>query len=390
MKNLNYFLALLVCLGLALSACAKSTPETSLAGHEPPAPTSAPATPQSQVNSTPGVQPQAGSNYPAPGAQAQEGSNYPAPAAQPQVGSNYPAPQSGVQPTSYPAPGQPAAGAINLTDGLKRQVSLPGPAQKIVSLAPSNTEILFSLGAGSQVIGRDEFSDYPAEAKSLPSVGGSMGKYNLEAIAALKPDLVLAASINTPDQVKSLTDLGLNVFYLANPVDLNGMYANLQIVAKLTGKDAQTETLIASLKARVDAVAAKLASVTTKPRVYYELDFTNPAKPYTAGPGSFVDNLLSLAGGENIGAGLKGQYAEISAEEIIASNPQVILLGDAAYSNPPVTPENVAQRPGWDQLDAVKNKQVFVFDDNLVSRPTARLVDGLETLAKLIHPEAFK
>jgi iron complex transport system substrate-binding protein len=269
-------------------------------------------------------------------------------------------------------------------------VTLPAPAQKIVSLAPSNTEILFYLGAGSQVIGRDEFSDFPAEAKSLPSVGGSMGKYNLEAIANLKPDLVLAANINTPEQVKALADLNLNVFYLANPADINGMYANLQIVAKLVGKEAQAETLIQSLKGRVDAVTAKLSKVTTKPRVYYELDFSNPAKPYTAGPGSFVDSLLVQAGGENIAAGLKGQYAEISVEEIVAKNPQVILLGDTAYSNPPVTPENTAQRPGWEALDAVKNKQVFAFDDNLVSRPTARLVDALEAIAKLVHPEAFK
>ena len=351
MKNLRLVLVLLTCLGLVLSACAQATPTQPTAQ-----PTSAAAATPSPTATAEGY-----------------------PAANP--------PQTG----SYPAPGAAATGgAITLTDGLNRQVSLAAPAQKIVSMAPSNTEILFYLGAGSQVIGRDEFSDFPAEASALPSVGGSMGKYNLEAIANLKPDLVLAASINTPEQVKALSDLGLTVFYLANPADINGMYANLQTVAKLVGKEAQTETLIQSLKGRVDAVTARLANVTTKPRVYYELDFSNPAKPYTAGPGSFVDSLLVQAGGENIAAGLKGQYAEISAEEIVSKNPEVILLGDTAYSNPPVTPENTAQRPGWDKLAAVVNKQVFAFDDNLVSRPTARLVDGLEAMAKLVHPEAFK
>ena len=365
MKSLRLILVLLTCLGLALSACAQANP-TQPPAQATPAVTATPAntaTPEgypASLNTIP-TQPE---NYPAPGATATS--------------------------ETYPAPGTAAAGAITLTDGLNRKVTLTAPAQKIVSLAPSNTEILFYLGAGAQVIGRDEFSDFPAEVKSLPSVGGSMGKYNLEAIANLKPDLVLLASINTAEQVKALTDLNLNVFYLANPTDINGMYANLQLVAQLVGKGDQTETLIQSLKGRVDAVTAKLAKVTTRPRVYYELDFSNPTKPYTAGPGSFVDSLLLQAGGENIAAGLKGQYAEISVEEIVAKNPQVILLGDTAYSNPPVTPENAAQRSGWDALDAVKNKQVFAFDDNLVSRPTARLVDGLEAIAKLIHPEAFK
>src|SRR5512143_830567 len=137
------------------------------------------------------------------------------------------------------APATPAAtptpAPIKLTDGLGRQVSLASPAQRVVSMAPSNTEILFAIGAGDQVVGRDEFSDYPATAKSLPSVGGSMGQYSLEQVVALKPDLVLAGGINTPEQVKSLEDLGLTVYFLGNPTTLEEMYANLTTVGKLTG-----------------------------------------------------------------------------------------------------------------------------------------------------------
>ncbi len=292
-----------------------------------------------------------------------------------------------------PAPTAPAAtqasasGPIQLTDGLNRSVSLAKPATRVVSMAPSVTEILYAVGAGPQVVGRDEFSDYPAEAKALPSIGGSMGKYDFEAIAALKPDLVIAAGINTPDQVKSLENLGLTVYYLANPTDLNGMYGELQIVGKLTGQDAQAAALIPTLKARVDAVTAKIAPLQNHPRVYYELDASDPTKPYTSGPGTFVDKLISLAGGQNIGSDLKDAWAQIGAEAVIAKNPQVILLGDGAYG---ITPQSVSLRAGWSAIDAVKNNQVFVFDDNTVSRPTPRLVDGLETLAKLIHPEAFK
>jgi iron complex transport system substrate-binding protein len=285
------------------------------------------------------------------------------------------------------SPTTPPSGPITLTDGLNRTVTLPAPAKTVVSLAASNTEILYAIGAGSLVVGRDDFSDYPAEAKNVSNIGGSNSKYNLEAIAKLKPDLVLAAGLNTPDQVKAIEDLNLNVFYLANPTDLNGMFTNLETVAKLVGKEAQTSQLVANLKNRYDGVAKALAGITTKPKVYYELDATDSTKPFTAGPGSYVEQLITAAGGVNVGAGLGAPWAAISQEEIIAQNPDVILLGDAAYGT---TIESVGARPGWSSLYAVKNQKVFAFDDNTVSRPGPRLIDGLESMAKLIHPEAFK
>ncbi len=290
-------------------------------------------------------------------------------------------------PTAVPTTAPTASQPINLTDGMGRKVSLPAPAKKIVSMAPSNTEILFAIGAGSQVIGRDDLSDYPASVKSLPTVGGSMGKYSYEQIAALQPDLVLASSLNTPEQIKAIEDLKLNVYVLANPVELSGMYANLETVGTLTGHQADAQKLSAALQARVKAVTDALAAVKDQPKVFYELDATDPSKPYTVGANTFIDVLIRMAGGTNVGASLKGDYPQISQEELLAQNPGVILLGDGAYG---VTPDQVAARPGWNKLNAVVNHQVFVFDDNTVSRPGPRLVDGLETLAKLIHPAAFK
>lgn len=283
--------------------------------------------------------------------------------------------------------GQTTAGPIQMTDGLGRQVTLTAPAQKIVSMAPSITEALYALGAGGQVIGRDDLSDTPAEVKSLPSVGGNMGDYNYEAIAALQPDLVLAAEINTPEQVKSLENLGLNVYYLSNPTDLESMYKLLTDLGTLVGREKQADTLVTSLKARVQTVEDKLANVTEEPLVFYELDATDPAKPWTAGPGTFLDQLIAMAKGRNVGAALSSAWAQISQEELLVQNPQIILLGDAAYGT---TPESLAARPGWDALEAVQKNQIYPFDDNLVSRPGPRLVDGLEALAALLHPEAFK
>ncbi len=296
-----------------------------------------------------------------------------------------PAPISTEAPATQVPTAAPAG--ITATDGLGREVKLEAPAQRVVSLAPSNTEILFALGAGSQVVGRDELSDYPEEARSISSVGGSMGDFSAEAIVALEPDLVIAAGLNSPELVSSLEALGLTVYYLNNPKTLEELYVNLETVAQLTGHEKEAADLVESLKARVAVVDEKISGVTEKPLVFYELDATDPTKPWTSGPGTFIDLLIARAGGVNAGAELEGEWAQISSEQLVTANPGIIVLGDAAYGT---TPESVKARPGWDVIDAVKNDLIFTFDDNLVSRPGPRLVDALEQLAELLHPELYK
>jgi len=284
----------------------------------------------------------------------------------------------------------PTSAGITLTDGMDRTVTLAGPAQRVVSLAAANTEILYAIGAGSQVVGRDTFSDYPDAAQSVQDIGGSMGEYNTEAIVALQPDLVLAGGINPTELVASLEQLGLTVYFLPNPETLEEMFANLETVAKLTGHEAEAAVLVDSLKARLAALDAKIATVSNRPTVYYELDATDPTKPYTAGragPTNFVDALITRAGGTNIGSQMQSEWPQISLEQLVVDDPQVILLGDAAYGE---TPETVAARPGWDVLSAVRDGHVYPLDYHLVSLPGPRLVDGLETLAKLLHPDLFK
>jgi len=295
---------------------------------------------------------------------------------------------AGCSPTATPTPtAVPTLNpTITLTDGLDRTVTLSGPARRIVSLAPSNTEILYAIGAGAQLVGRDETSDYPIQAASLPTVGGYSG-FNTETIVALHPDLVLAAGINTPELVASLEKLGLTVYYLSNPTTLEEMYTNLETVAKLTGHATEAAVLVDSLKKRVAAVDARILPLNSRPMVYYEIDATDPTKPYTYGPGSFGDLLIQRAGGVNIGSSLSGQFAQMSLEQLVVANPSIIVLGDSNYGT---TADSLKKRPGWEGLDAVKNGQVFPFDDNLVSRPGPRLVDGLEALAKLLHPDLFK
>jgi iron complex transport system substrate-binding protein len=178
----------------------------------------------------------------------------------------------------------------------------------------------------------------------------------------------------------------LIVYYLPNPATLEAMYANLETVGRLTGHSPEAVMLVDSLKKRVADVDARIAPLNFHPTVYYELDATDPTKPYTAGSGTFVDLLISRAGGINIGRSLTSQWAQISLEQLVVENPGIIVMGDSAYG---VTADSLKQRTGWSGLAAIQNGRVYTFDDNLVSRPGPRLVDGLEALAKLLHPDAF-
>ena len=270
---------------------------------------------------------------------------------------------------------------IEMVDGLGRTVSLSSVPQKIISLAPSNTELLFAVGAGQQIVGCDEFSDFPEEAKAIASVGGSMGKYSLEQITALQPDLIIAAEINSPEQVQSIESLGFKVYYLSNPTDLDGLYENITIIGKLSGREKEASELNVSLKERVQEVIKAKTEGSEPLKVFYELDGSDPTKPWTAGKGSFIDVLLSLAGAVNVANDAGEGWIQYSQEALIVANPDVILLGDAAYG---VTADSIASRAGWGDLAAVQNGRIYAFDDNLVSRPGPRLVDGLEELVRLL------
>jgi iron complex transport system substrate-binding protein len=298
-----------------------------------------------------------------------------------------PAPPTAVPATATTAPTDTPA-SITVTDGLGRQVTLAAPAARVVSLAPSNTEILFALGAGDRLIGRDDFSDYPPEAAAVPSIGSLYPSVNAEAVVALQPDLVLAAGITNPDDVRRLADLGLTVYSGRVNTSLDDVYADITDVGRLVGRAAEADALVAAMRARVEAVTSKTSTLSDKPVVFYEVDATEPAKPWTAGPNTFMSQLIGLAGGANAGDIAADQYAQLSLEQLVALDPAVIVLGSATYGGQ--TPELVAARPGWETIAAVESGRVYTFDDNLVSRPGPRVAQGLEELARLIHPELFE
>lgn len=258
--------------------------------------------------------------------------------------------------------------------------------QRIISLSPPLTEMLFAVGAGGQLVGRDSYSDFPEEAKSVADVGWTYGKYNMETVVNLKPDLVLAGEITTPEMVASLENMGLRVEYFKNPVTLSDVYAMLARIGQLSGKTNQADSLIKDLQKRESELVKKLGAIRDRPMVFYELDASDPSKPYTPGPGTLHSNLISMAGGVNLGDQLGTNWAQISLEQLLVDDPDFILLGDSAYGT---TPESVAQRAGWQTLTAVKEGRVLPFDDNLLVRYGPRILDGLEALARILHPELF-
>ncbi len=272
------------------------------------------------------------------------------------------------------------------TDGLGRSVAVPAAPRKIISLAPSNTEILFAIGAGPRVVGRDDHSNFPAEAGLLPALGTSGGKLDRERIVDLGPDLILAAEINSPEQVTAIAGLGLTVFRLANPRGFDGLQENVRLAGRLVGCEEAASRLAESLGERVRAVARRLEGVAARPLVFYEIDASDPSRPWTAGPGTFLGTLITLAGGENFGAAYGTSFPRASTEEILLKDPAVIVLGDARFG---ITPDAVRRRSGWDRIAAVRAGRIYSFDDDLATRPGPRLVDGLEILAALLHPERF-
>jgi iron complex transport system substrate-binding protein len=246
------------------------------------------------------------------------------------------------------------------------------------------TELLFGVGAGDRLIGRDSNSTYPAEALDAVDLGGMWDGIPVEDILAMEPDLILAGEIYSAEAIAELRDLGLVVYWQANPDNFEGLYQNIRDIAVLTGTEDVAEELVESLQERVIVVDEKLATVDETPLVFYELDASEPANPWTPGAGTFISYVIQKAKGKNLGDSLDGEWVQISSEELIAQNPDVILLSDALYG---VTPESVAERAGWGEIKAVVDGQVYPFDPFVLSVPGPRLVDGFELLAEILHPE---
>lgn len=283
-------------------------------------------------------------------------------------------------PDASPSPSA-AAFPVTLTDDEGTSVEIAAEPRRIVSLTPATTEILFALGVGDRVVATTDFDDYPPEAVALPDVA-SYTAVDVERIVGLETDLVIAGGnfFNDPAAIAQLRDLGVPVV-VVYARDIAGVLHDIELIGEAVGRPDEAADLTASMQAEFDQVAAATADL-ERPRVFYELDATTDI--YTAAQDSFLEEMIRLSGGDPITTGSPTDFA-ISIEKLIEADPEVILLGDAAYG---VTAEAVAARPGWDVMTAVKTGEIRPVNDLIVTRPGPRLVDGLRELALAIHPDA--
>ncbi len=273
------------------------------------------------------------------------------------------------------------------TDAHGTPITIPAKApQRIVSLTPGDSEMLAAVGVSARVVGVDAFTNYPAEMAAKPKVSSNDGNPNVEQIIALNPDLVLSWGQFTTQADTALLQAHINV--IALPVaNLQGTLTEIRLVGQLTHTTATADALVKSLQQRIDAVKRKVASAQPV-SVYMEVGFT-PPPPYAVGGGSFENDVLADAGGRNIFAAQtdNGGFPSVSVESIIAANPQVIILTEEpAYGG---NPQQVYARPGWGNMAAITSHRVYNINPDIVSRPGPRLVDALEQVAKMLHPDLF-
>lgn len=306
-----------------------------------------------------------------------------APAATPVPASTQPAattPSASAAPSAYP---------VTVTDDAGTELTLDAPPERIVSLAPSSTEIVCALEACDRLVGVTDFDDYPAEVADIDDVVIN-AQVDVERVVAAEPDLVIAAGNEiTPSAViAQLVELDLQVLVLY-PETLDEVYDDIRLVGTLLDAQGGADELIAGMEDRVDAVVEAVADA-DRPRTLYEV-FYAEGSTYTAGEGSFLASLIGLAGGEPVTGDAQGL---IGAEDLVAADPQLILLGTASYdptlADADAARTAVAARPGWADLSAVADGRVVPYTDDIVTtRPGPRIVDGLEALARAIHPDRF-
>ncbi len=288
------------------------------------------------------------------------------------------APTSATAPTAAPAPD---AFPVTITGDDDKTVTLAAEPQRIVSLVPSMTEILFALGLGDRVVGNTTFCDYPEEAKSVEKVG-EFANIDLEKVVGLSPDLVLVTSLHYQTVAPALRERGVTVA-MFEATDIEGVLAQILTIGRLTGQSEEAQALVGELQGRLDAVAAKVAGA-RRPRVFWELD----ALLYSVGKSSIIGDMIDHAGGDNIGNQLEGEWPQFNMEALVAADPEVVFLADHDFGE---TAEKVKARAGWAGLSAVKNDRIIEVDDiNLVSRPGPRIAEAVEYIAASLHPELFR
>mgnify|MGYP000864230502 FL=1 len=272
--------------------------------------------------------------------------------------------------------------AVTVTDMAGREIALDAPATKVVALTASDCEILAALGAEDTLVGRGEYCDYPESILEVPAVQ-SGADTNLEQIIALEPQVVIMAKMaQTEEQVAALEEAGIRVV-VSDAQDIEGVYTAIRLIGALVGRNDEAEAMVADMQSAFADIAAK--SENTGKTVYFEV---SPLQwgLWTAGKGTFMDELATMCGLTNAFADVEG-WAEISEEQVLERDPDYIVTISMYYGEGPTPVEEIKSRAGWDALKAVQNDAIFNADSNEVSRPGPRLKDAAEALYTFVTGE---
>ena len=275
--------------------------------------------------------------------------------------------------------GNPAAPSVIIHDDSGRTVTVRVPVRRVVTLAPSNTDIIEALGLTTTVVGASNTDDNPllASVKRIGFVNPS-----IEEIVAAGPGLVMG--IYGEDMVcNRLERLNIPCIILS-PGNLEGVMHDITLVGGLFSAAARAAVVVAGMQHTIHQVNARLAHCTTTPRVYFEIDASDPSRPFSAGRESFIDSLITMSHAINIAHTAGTVWPQLSSEYVLASNPDVIILSDK------LDRDALKKRQGWSGIKAVKNKRVYTIDVNLVSRPGPDIVNAYREIARDIHPGVFE
>jgi iron complex transport system substrate-binding protein len=290
--------------------------------------------------------------------------------------------------TPSPTPSLP----VSVTDDTNTVITLTSYPNRIISLAPSTTEMLFGLGLQSKIVGLVTYSGYDQpiqdaiKNQNITTVG-TFSKVNTELVTGLQPDLIIASGSYQQALATKFAEQGKTTVIL-NPTKFSEILADIRLLGKLTGTDSNATTLVNSMQSRVDAVVNQTANL-KKSGVYVEYYFDKTG--YSSyGADSYINELIGMAGGVNVFAGFKGQYVTTSTEEIVKANPSIIVISNGVMSQlAGLTPDSLRARDGWSTISAVQNNKIYEVKENLLTLWGPRIVDGLEALAKVIHSEVF-
>lgn len=275
---------------------------------------------------------------------------------------------------------------VKIKDASGKEITIDKKPGKIVSLIPSNTEILFALGLEKEVAGVSDFDNYPEAAAKKTKIGGM--EFNVEKIVGLKPDLVLAHESGmaaAKDGLKQLEDAGITVFVVNDATNFEDTYDSIDTIAEVTGTESKGDKLVKSMKDDLEDIQEKAETVKEKKKVWVEI--SPSPEIYTAGKGTFIDEMLQAINAENAAGSLDG-WAKVSEEQPVAYNPDVVVTTYGYYTEKPK--EQVMARQAWKDVTAVKNKNIYDVHSDKVTRPGPRLIEGVEELAQAIYPEVFK